>query len=126
MTNNLSGFLLGILLAGIDIPGLVTGGNQTITVDPFTRTILIEDKNRFKKQKRLIAFNEIIEVHVSEFGKRSNRTVTYYVSLNLKNGKTYLLFYPAYHEGRWSRMVAECRCEKIAEYLQHQLKKSFN
>ena len=117
MTNSLSGFLLGVLLLIIGVPCFVMGGKQKITIDPAAKIILIEDKNRFRQKKRLIVFSEITGAHVSEFGKRSNGTVTYYVSLNLKSGKTYPLFYPAYYEGRWSRMVAESRLNILMTYL---------
>ena len=52
-------------------------------------------------------------------GKRSNYTVTYYVSLKLKSGKNFPLFFPAYYNGMWDVMVAEERCNRIKDYLRN-------
>jgi hypothetical protein len=117
MTNSLAGFLLGLLLLLIGVAGVLTGGKQTIVVDPKARRILIEDTSRFGKKTRSISFNEIVGVSVSLMGKRSSGTITYYLVLRLETGKTYPLFFPAYFEGRWDRSVAESRCRRLEEYL---------
>ncbi len=117
MTNSLAGFLLGILLLIIGIPGLVTGGKETITIDQRSHTILIENKNRFRKKQKWIAFHEIEGASVTKIGSSSSRTFTYYILLKLKSGKSFPLFYPAYYDGRWSREVAESRLERLKGYL---------
>ena len=119
-TNSLAGFLLGILLVLIGVPAVLMVGKQTITVDPKIRQILIEDESRFGTKKKIIPFNEIVDLHVSSLGRRSEGTVSYYVSLKMTSGKTLPLFFPAYYEGRWDRSVAESRCSRIQSYLENQ------
>lgn len=116
-TNSLAGFLLGILLILIGIPGLITLGTETITIDTNTRCILIENVNRFRKKNKLIYFMEIAEVFVGCQGKRSSGTMSYYVCLRLNTGEVYNLFYPSYYDGRWDKSVAESRCNRIQEYI---------
>lgn len=61
LSNSLAGFLLGVLLLIIGIPGLFMIGKQEITVDPKARRILIEDTSRFGKKSRAILFEEVDE-----------------------------------------------------------------
>lgn len=116
-TNSLAGFLLGILLLLIGVPGIFMAGKETITVDPKARRILIDGTSRFGKKSRSISFSEIVEVFVSELGARSDGSVSYYVTLRLRSGESYPLFFPAYYDGRWDRSVAEDRCRRLEEYL---------
>jgi hypothetical protein len=118
-TNSLAGFLLGVLLLVIGIPGVFMIAKQEITVDPKARRILIEDTSRFRKKSRAISFHEIAEVDVSSLGNRSEGSVSYYVTLKLRSGESYPLFFPAYYDGRWDRSVAESRRRRIEEYLGH-------
>lgn len=117
LTNSLAGFLLGILLLLVGIPGIFMVGKQSITVDPKACRIMIEDTSRFGKKSRIIPFNEIVEVHVSSLGNRSEGSVSYYVTLRLESGKSFPLFFPSYYDGRWDRSVAENRCSRLQEYL---------
>ena len=116
-SNALAGFLLGILLLVVGISALLTGGKESITIDPSRHVILIENENLFGRKNRLIPFNEIAGARVSEFGKRSNYTVTYYITLRLTTGENYPLFYPAYYDGRWNPSVAEERLRRFETYL---------
>lgn len=116
-TNSLAGFLLGILLLIIGVPSILMVGKQTITVDPEARQITIEDASRFGTKSRIIAFNEIDDLHVSRLGNRSEGSVNYYVTLKLKSGKNQPLFFPSYYDGRWDRSVAESRCRRLQEFL---------
>lgn len=116
-TNSLAGFLLGILLLLIGLPGTFMVGKETTTVDRKGRRILIDSTSRFGKKSRSISFNEIVEVFVSELGATSDGSVSYYVTLRLVSGETCPLFFPAYYDGRWDRSVAEDRCRRLEEYL---------
>jgi hypothetical protein len=116
-TNSLAGFLLGILLLTIGVPSALLVGKQTITVDPKACQIMIEDTSRFGKKNRIIPFNEIDSLHVSSLGNRSEGSTTYYISLKLRSGKSYPLFFPSYYDGRWDRSVAESRCSRLQEFL---------
>lgn len=116
-TNSLAGFLLGILLLLIGVPGIFMVGKQTITVDPKACRITIEDATRFGKKIRTIPFEEIVELYISELGARSEGSVSYYVTLKLRSGKNYPLFFPSYFDGRWDRSAAESRCRRLEEYL---------
>ena len=117
VSNSLAGFLLGVLLLSIGIPGLFMIGKQTITVDGNSGHIVIEDVKRFVKKKTMIYFRDIADVHVSELGNRSEGSVSYYVTLTLKSGKVHPLFFPAYYDGRWDRSIAESRCRQLQETL---------
>jgi hypothetical protein len=117
-TNSLAGFLLGLLLLLTGVVSLLATGRQTITVDPGSQSILVEDWNLFGKRERSFAFGDIIDMRVAKIGKASNYTFTYYVSLHLADGSTYPLFLTAYYDGRWDRAEAEERCQKLKSYLQ--------
>ena len=116
-SNALAGFLLGLLLLVVGMLALITGGKETITIDPTRRTILIKQENLFGGKNKLIHFREIAEAQISEFGRRSNYTVTYYITLRLTTGENYPLFYPAYYDGRWNYSVAEKRLRSLESYL---------
>ena len=109
-SNIMAGYLLGWLLLLIGIASILAFTKQYITVDPIKRCITIEDINVLGSKIITLSFDEIIDIRVAEIGKRSNYTVTYYVSLRLKSGKTFPLFFPAYYDGRWDVSVAENRC----------------
>jgi len=117
LPDSLAGFLLGGLLFLIGLPGLITGGKEAITFDPHSKTILIENVNRFRTNRRYIGFNEVSDVRTTSIGHRSDGSITYYLLLDLKNGKKVPLFYPSYYDGRFSSYVAEERCEKAKEYI---------
>ncbi len=116
-TDSLAGFLLGVLLLIVGVPGILMVGKETISVDPNARQISIEHASRFGKKNRIIPFNDIIDVHVSSLGNRSEGSVSYYVTLKLSSGKNFPLFFPAYYDGRWDRSIAEGRCSRLEEYL---------
>ncbi|MCX6134294.1 MAG: hypothetical protein NTU47_10825 [Ignavibacteriales bacterium] len=116
-TNSLAGFLLGILLLVIGVPGILMLGKQTITVDPTVSQIIVEDLSRFGAKKRIIQFSEITDLCVSSLGNRSDGSVSYYVTFKLTSGKDYPLFFPSYYDGRWDESVAESRCRRLEEYL---------
>ena len=118
MTNTLAGFLLGWLLFLVGAVNILLNGKQTIIIDPQKRCIAVLDANLFGNKARYIPFHEIVETRVAAIGKRSSYTMTYYVSLHLRDGKTYPLFFPAYYDGRWDRSVAEYRLQRLGEYLQ--------
>ncbi|MDP2300790.1 MAG: hypothetical protein Q8N03_00005 [Ignavibacteria bacterium] len=116
-SNSLAGFLLGVLLLVIGIPGLVTIGKETITVLPKERKILIVNKNLFRKKNHVLSFNEITTVQIGSLGTRSNGSKNYYLTLQLKSGKSFPLFFPAYYSGRFDRAIAEERRWKLESYL---------
>lgn len=118
-SNVMAGYLLGWLLLIIGIASIIAINKQYITVDPEKRCIIIEDINLLGSKIITLSFDEIIDVQVAEIGKRSNYTVTYYVLLKLKSGKTFPLFFPAYYNGRWDASVAENRCSRLKVYIQH-------
>lgn len=115
--NAFAGFMLGLLLLVIGASSLIFTGKESISVRPDKRQIDILSRSPFGKKHKTIAFSEIESLGVSELGKRSNHTVSYFVSLKLTNGKHFPLFFPAYYEGRWERQVALERCRKLEGYL---------
>ena len=116
-TNSLAGFLLGILLLVIGVPGLFKVGKQSITVDPKACQIIVEDSSRFGAKKQIIPFSEIRDLCVSTTGNRSEGSISYYITVKLTSGKDYPLFFPSYYDGRWDESVAESRCRRLEEYL---------
>jgi len=119
LSNSLSGFLLGILLLLVGVPGVFMIVKQTITIDRNSRQIVIEDVSRFKQKNQIIYFDEIDEVYVSRLGNRSEGSISYYVTLKLKSGNNYPLFFPAYYDRRWNKSIAESRCNQLKEFLVH-------
>ncbi|MCK9410219.1 MAG: hypothetical protein WCX28_00710 [Bacteriovoracaceae bacterium] len=117
LSNSLAGFLMGILLLIIGIPGAFFIGKQTITVDRASARIVIEDKSRIRKKKKIIPFNDIIKISVSQSGSQWNGSVSYFVLLKLISGNQYPLFYPSYYDGRWDKSIIEERCGKIREMV---------
>jgi hypothetical protein len=113
-----AGFLLGLLLLLIGIPGLLLSGKQTVTVDPKTKRITIEDSNRFGTKKRLIRFGEVEAVSVGYLGKRSNFVTWYYLVLKLRSGEEYPLLPPGrFYEGGSDRSVVSGWKERLQVYL---------
>jgi hypothetical protein len=122
LTNSLAGFLLGLFLLLIGIWTLVMGGKRTISVDPQTRSILIEDVNRFGPKKRSISFDEVGGTYIGRLGNREGGSISYDVVLKLKTGKSFSLFRAAYFEGTWDRSVMENRMRRLEGYLREQEK----
>jgi hypothetical protein len=116
-SNAMAGFLLGVLLLAIGIPGLLLSGRQTILIDPATRRITIEDSNRFRTKKRSIPFSDIAGISVGYLGKRSNFVTWYYLVLKLKNGEDYPLFAPGrFFEGASDKATVTSWKERLETY----------
>lgn len=117
-TNSLSGFLLGVLLFGIGISVFFVRGKQTITIDPKTRFIFVEDKGRFSSSTKTIPFSEIENIQIGYQGKRSNFVNFYYLILKLRSGETYPLFAPGrFYKGASTRSVVEGWRDRLEGYL---------
>jgi len=116
-TNSLAGFLLGVLLLLIGVPGLLAISKETITVFPKERKILIENNNLFRKNIRNIFFNEIESIHLSTLGNKTDGSRSYYLVLELRSGKSFPLFFPAYYTGRFNRAIAEDRRRRLENYI---------
>lgn len=118
MTNNLAGFLLGIMLLSIGIFSFLARGKQTIIVDPKSCRIVIEDTSRFRAKKRLIPFSDIVDTGIGYLGRKSSHVTFYYIILKLKNGEEYPLFSPGlFFEGGSDRTVMESRRHCLEQYL---------
>lgn len=103
-----AGFMLGILLCVIGVAGLVTARSQTVTVDPRTRRIIVEDSSAFGRKQRVIPFNDIQRIAVGYLGKKSNGVTWYYLVLKLASGRDYSLFAPGrFYPGGNSRATVE-------------------
>lgn len=118
MTNELAGFLLGLLLLGIGIAAVLLTGQQTIVIDPKPRVISIEETSLFKTTHRTISFDEIVEIAIGYLGKRSNGVTFYHLILKLRNGKEYPLFAAGYfYAGGSDRSVVEGWRQRLEDYL---------
>lgn len=114
-----AGFLLGLLLIALGIAGLLTGGRQTITINPRTRQITVDDVTRLGKKTRSIGFDDIADIGISYLGKRSNYVTWYYLNLKLKNGKEYPLFAPGrFYEGGSDRAIVEGWRDRLRGYVE--------
>ena len=116
LTSSLAGFLLGLLILTISSAMLLKGGKQTITVDPRTRRIILEDMSRIGKKTRSLLFDEIAEFYVDELGDKEGGSIQYFVVAKLKTGKKVSLFL-GFFDGRYDRDAMETRCRRLAGYL---------
>jgi hypothetical protein len=119
-TNTMAGFLLGLILLLIGVPGFILSGKQTVIVDPTTRRITIEDSNRFHTKKRSIAFSDVVGVSIGYLGKRSNYVTWYYLVLKLRSGEDHPLFAPGrFFEGGSDKSTVTSWKRRLEEYLSH-------
>jgi hypothetical protein len=119
-TNTMAGFLLGLLLLFIGVPGLILSGKQTVMVDPQTRCITIEDSNRFLTKRRSIPFSDIAGVSMGYLGKRSNYVTWYYLVLKLRSGEDYPLFAPGrFFRGASDKPTVTSWKQRLERYLGH-------
>ncbi|HEX7547627.1 MAG TPA: hypothetical protein VF417_01400, partial [Candidatus Methylomirabilis sp.] len=116
LTSSLAGFVLGLLILTISAAMLLKGGKRTITVDPKTRRIILEDMSRIGKKTRSLLFDEIAEFYVDELGDKEGGSIQYFVVAKLKTGQKVSLFL-GFFDGRYDRDVMETRCRRLAEYL---------
>jgi len=113
-----AGFLLGLLLLVIGVWGLRISGTQTITIDPKTRRITIQDKHRLGSKLRTIRFDEITRVGIGYMGKPSNFVQWYYLILTLRSGERYGLFSPGrFYDGASARCNVEAWRDRLEAYL---------
>lgn len=116
--NATAAMLLGLLLLLIGLASYLTGGTQTVLVDPRTRRINIDDRTPLGNRKRIIPFDDVAEVSVGYLGKRSNYMMRYYLVLHLRNGEEYPLFAPGrFFEGGSSRHTVEQWHTRLEAYL---------
>jgi hypothetical protein len=117
-SNTLAGFLLGLLLLIIGIPGILFPGNQTVIVDQNSRSITIKDINCFRTKKRSIPFNDITGINIGALGKRSNLVMQYYLVLKLTSGENYSLFSPGlFYKGASDRSTVAGWKQRLETYL---------
>ncbi|MBL8488773.1 MAG: hypothetical protein JNK22_17000 [Rhodocyclaceae bacterium] len=117
-SNALAGFMLGMLLLAIGVAGFLTGGKQTVTIEPGRRRILVEDQAALGTRKRTILFSDIQDIGIGFLGKRSNAVMFYYLDLRLRDGTRYPLFAPGrFFPGSSDRAVVEGWRERLRQYL---------
>ena len=116
--NSLTGFLLGLLLLLVGIAGVLAGGEQTVTVDPTMRSIMVEDRYLFGARSRVIPFPEIKSVSIGYLGKASNYVQRYYLVLHLTSGAEYPLFSPGrFFPGGSDRSTVEGWRQRLQECM---------
>ena len=109
---------LGLLLLALGMAGLLTGGRQTITINPRTRQITVEDVTRLGAKTRCIGFDEIVDISIGYLGKKSNYVTCYYLMLKLKGGEEYSLFAPGrFYAGGSDRSVVEGWRDRLRGYV---------
>jgi hypothetical protein len=116
-SNSLAGFLLGVLLLIIGSYGLLENNRRTVTVNPKSRRIVIEDRSRFKQNRNTIAFEQVADVYVDEMGDTEGGSISYDVVLKLNNGKTISLFRAAIFDGLYDKNIMQNRCRQLQQYL---------
>jgi hypothetical protein len=117
ITGSTAGFLLGILCLVISAATLLTGGQQTISVEPQFKRIVIVNRTRVRTTSKTIFFNEIAQVYVGEHGDKEGGSINYYVAAKLKTGKEVALFF-GFFEGGYDRSVMEARCQRLIQNMQ--------
>lgn len=116
--NALAGFLLGLLLLVIGVSGILASGRQTVTVDPKSRRVTVDDRYLFGSRSRVIAFQDIGDISIGYLGKASNYVQHYYLVLHLANGTEYSLFAPGrFFEGSSSRSTVEGWRERLQDCI---------
>lgn len=117
-SNALAGFLLGLLLLGMGVAGFLSGGKQTITIDPDRRLIVVEDQGSFGTRKRTILFRDIADIGIGFLGKRSNAVTFYYLDLRLRDGSRYPLFAPGrFFPGSSDRTTVEGWRQRLQQFV---------
>jgi hypothetical protein len=117
-SNAFAGFMLGVLLLVIGIPGLLVSGKQTVVVDPNARAITITDTNMFRTKQRVISFGDVTGVSIGSLGKRSNYMMNYYLVLKLTSGENYPLFAPGlFYAGSSDRSIVAGWKQRLEGYL---------
>jgi hypothetical protein len=115
-----AGFLLGILLLVLGVPGFVLSGKQTVTIDPRLRQIVVEDSSLVYEKKRSIPFGDVVEVHIGYLGRKTTLSSTYHLVLKLRNGEDYALFAPGrFFEGASNRSTVVGWKERLERYLEN-------
>ena len=108
MSNALAGFLLGLLLLVIGVAAFMSGGRQTVVIDPRARLISIEDVTPLGVKKREIRFDAIERVGIGYLGRASSYVNFYYLLVILRDGEEYALFAPGrFYPGSSDRAVVE-------------------
>ena len=103
-----AGFLLGVLLLVCGVAAFLSGGRESVTVDPHSRSITVEDAGGFSGRKRRIAFDEVEDIGIGYLGRASNFVRFYYLLLRLKSGEDYALFAPGrFYPGASDRTIVE-------------------
>lgn len=117
--NRVGGLLLGILLLTIGMTIFLFSSKQTTTIDPNLRLITIQDTNKFKTKRRIIAFSDIVDIKIGYQGTRSHNMTFYYLVLKLRSGEEYSLFAPGqFYDNTNDRDSVERMQKKLKEYLQ--------
>jgi hypothetical protein len=112
-------FWVGVLLVGIGAASALTGGRQTVVVDPRKSLILVEDATVFGTKKHVIPFGEVETVGIGYLGKRSNGVMMYYLVLHLKGGREYSLFSPGrFYVGASDSSIVEGWRQRLQNYLE--------
>ena len=100
------------------LPAYCSAANGSVTVDPDTKYIIIEDKNLFGTKTKAIPFRDVVEVHIGYLGKKSNFVSSYHLVLNLRNGEEYPLFAAGrFFEGSSNRSIVAGWKQRLEEYL---------
>lgn len=116
-TTSNSALFLGILLLILGIVTLILDKGQTITVDPKRRLVLIETSSRFGQNRKTILFRDIADVTLGEHGDTDGGSISYFIQLHLKSGKSANLFVGWVPE-QWSRAEMEARRQRLIGYLE--------
>lgn len=116
-SNERAALMLGLLLIVIGVVALLSGGKETVTVDPQRGLIEIEKTNLIGKTKKEILFTDIEDVLIGWLGKKSNYVNFYYIILKVKDKGEVTLFSPGYFKGASDRSVVEAWKTRLQEYL---------
>lgn len=88
-------------------------------VDPTSRRITVEDRNRLGSTTWVIAFDDVLDVGPGYLGTASNGVTFYYLALTLRGGETYSLFAPGrFYQGSSGRAVVGMWKARLEAYLE--------
>lgn len=113
-----AGVLLGVLLLVIGVAGLVTGGRQSVVVDPGTRRITVETAGVAGTRRKTIEFSDVAGVGLGYLGRRSSGVTFYYLVLHLRAGGEFSLFGPGrFFPGGSNRSTVDAWRQRLEGYL---------
>jgi len=73
-------------------------------------------QNHFGTRSKDIRFNDMADAYVDEIGDNEDRSISYYIVVKLKSGKTVPVF-KGFFDGCYSESAITARCQHLMQYF---------